>query len=189
MKPMQVSKLQFVPSVCRTERNWAPFPKRLGRGIVVEMTSLVWHFAKLRGLRHLLQLGPRETDRSCPPSCSLTRAELQAVEQTSAPKLSATCPALCVKKGWRIRRDCLPRETRDSREFWRRLNILTGRANCCYRFAVRSVKLQNWRVVLVCVLSQCDIFSERAIRRLNQPQRSELLWTSVRRWLREECVE
>ena len=29
---------------------------------------------------------------------------MREVEQTSAPKLSATCPALCVKKGWRVKR-------------------------------------------------------------------------------------
>ena len=52
---------------------------------------------------------------------------MREVEHTSAPKLIATFPALCVKNGWRIRRDCLPRGTRNSREFWRRLNILTGR--------------------------------------------------------------
>ena len=62
MKPMQVSKLQFVPSVCRTERNWDPLRRRLGGKIVIEMTALLLKCGKLSGLRHLLQFEASETD-------------------------------------------------------------------------------------------------------------------------------
>ncbi len=49
------------------------------------------------------------------------------VDPTSAPKLRATGPALCVKNVCRISSCCSPVGGRASHEFWRWLNILALR--------------------------------------------------------------
>ena len=53
--------------------------------------------------------------------------ELAEVDLTSAPKLRATGPIFVLRMLGGSGCDCLAGGSRDSWEFWRRLNILTGR--------------------------------------------------------------
>ena len=74
-----------------------------------------------------------------PTSARNEDSKLQEVEQTSAPKLSATFPTLSVRNGSRIRRDCYPGKLTIHGSLGVGLNVLTGLVQLGFRLLGRSL--------------------------------------------------